>query len=106
MRDILLEKVRHDEDNRVLVQHPRHVVDGADYVGPFANGFESEKVADDPQHVTPALPRRNDVLDAIGKEQHADTIVVPHGGHRQHRRQLARQLALEPAHRAESLGAR
>ena len=46
------------------------------------------------------------MLDSIGKKQHSNAIVVSYRGHSEHRRELARQLALESFHRAESLRTR
>ena len=103
MGDVALEKIRDDEYDRVLVQHFRDVVDRGHHVGSAPDGLEREEIANDAQHVTPSLPRRNDVLDAIGEKKNANAVVVPNRGHRQHSGQLARQLALESLYRPESL---
>ena len=73
---------------------------------PRAHGLERQDVANEAQRVAPPLARRHDVLDAIGEHQAAHAIVVANRRHRQHRRQLGRDFALEAASRAEPLGAR
>jgi hypothetical protein len=103
MGDVILEEIRHDEHDGVLVEHSRHVIDRANHIGSFPHGLERENVADDTQHVTPSLSGRYDVLDTIGEQKHTDPVVVSHSGHRQYGGQLTRQLTLEPLHRPETL---
>ena len=105
MLDVGREKVGHDEDDGFLRQHARHVLERAGDVGTDALWLEGEEVADDAQHVAPALARRDHMLDAIGEQHYADAIVVAHGRHRQDRGQLAGGFALEPAHGTELLRA-
>jgi hypothetical protein len=106
MIDVCLEKVRDDEHDRVLVQHPRDIVDCRHHVRSPTDGLEGEQIADDAQHVSPSLPRRNHVLDAIGEQEHAHAIVVSDCRHREHRRQLGGKLALESLDGSKSLRAR
>ena len=75
-------------------------------VGAAALGLEGEDVANQTQRMAASLARRHDVLDAVGEHHAADAIVVSDGRHREHRRQLGRDFALESASRAESLRAR
>src|SRR5688572_6257626 len=101
--DVSRKKIRDDKNDRVLLEHAGRVIDGRNQIGATANGLEGEKVPNDAEDVAPSLPWRNDVLYSIGEEQHTDAIVVTHCRHRQHRRELDRELALEAAHRSEAL---
>jgi len=63
--DVRLEKIGDDEYDRVLVEHPRDVIDRGHHVRSATNRLERQKVPDDAQHVPPPFPGRNDVLDAV-----------------------------------------
>src|ERR1700687_158788 len=103
MIDVRLEKIGDDEHDRMLVKHPRDVIDRSQHVRSAANRLQRQKIADDTQHVSSSLPRWNDVLDAIGEQENTNPIVVPDGGHRQHGGKLTGQLALESFYGSESL---
>src|SRR5207248_7759542 len=100
MGNVALEEIGDDEDYRVLVEHPRDIIDGPHHIGSLPDGLEREQITNDPEHVTASLARGNDVLDAVSEEKNTDAVIVSNRGHCQHRRQLARQLALEPSHRS------
>src|SRR6266436_5977748 len=106
MRDICFQKIGDDEYDRLLVEHFCDVIDRGHHVGSAPDRLEREEVANDSQHVTPSLSRRNDVLDAIREKKNANAVIVLNRRHRQYRGKLARQLALESSHCPESLRAR
>ncbi len=78
MVDIPLEKIRHDEHDRLVIQHFGYIVDRRHHVRPGTHWLEREQVADDSQHVPSALSRRNHVLDPIRKEKNTNPVVVAH----------------------------
>src|SRR5205823_67548 len=70
-------------------------------VGAAALWLEEKNLADDAQRMQAALPRRDEQLDVIGKQDAADLVVVADRAERKHARDLRGEFALAEMHAAE-----
>ena len=92
------------KQHRAPAEHRLEVLESRGEVGAGAGRLEGEQLAEDAEGVAPALPGRNHLLDAIGKEEGADPIVIARGRQRQDGTDLGGQVPLGPEPAAESLG--
>ena len=98
-------EVRQHRDDPAPAQHALGEAQGAREIGAAAQRLARQQVADDPQRVVAAAPRRHVAFDAVGEEHRADAVVIGDRGEREHRRQLRRVVALQQVLRAELLRA-
>ena len=100
------EKVRHDEDDRALLEERCGAPEREREVGSAARGRQRKRVPRDRERVVDALARRVKALEPVREKKRADAVVVLDGGEREERRQLGHELALREVLRAEALGRR
>ncbi len=97
------QEIRDDEKHRAPSEDRLEVLECRGQIGPGAGRLEGEELAEDAEDVPAPFAGGDYLLDAIGKEESADPIVVPRGRQREDGADLGGQLSLGPETAAESL---
>src|SRR5687767_1123152 len=98
-------EVRYQEDDRLLRKRAREVVRHAGDVGSAPDRLEGQDVTEYAKDMLASFPWGKNVLDPVSEQHDAHPVVVSHRRHREYRRELSRELALESPHRSEALRA-
>ena len=73
-------KVAQHKGRTAFLQHIRQVLDGTLQIGALTFRLEIKQFTNDIQNMLAALLGRDKFLDTVGKENHADFIIVLNGG--------------------------
>src|SRR5579864_3690392 len=98
------EEVGDEEEHRAAPEQRLQGEQAAGQVGAAPGRLVPEQLADDAQHLAPALAWQHVALQPVGEERGPDPVVVPGGGEGEHGADLDREGALGPAPRAEGAG--
>ena len=94
-------EIREHEHDGAAACDPVEKFQRAGEVGAATFWLEEKDLADDAQRMQAALPRRDEQLDVIGKQDAADLVVVANRAERKHARDLRGEFALAEMHAAE-----